>query len=452
MSGPLKHALTNRSAGEVIARRGGRDVPLEEFLGHASALAAMLPRKPHVLNLCRDRYEFLVGFCAAVIAGQCTLMPPNRQPQTLLDVATDFEGTYVIGRERIAGLECIEPDQMGDIKSIPEAPLINDEQLCAVVFTSGSTGKSRPNYKYWRTLREGSLTNINLVLDGQNLNIVATVPSQHMWGFEMSILLPLFAPVTISNQVPFFPQDILDVLHATPRPRALVSSPVHLAALLESTVDPICIDRIYTATAPMSSERAAELEARFDARLIDVFGCSESGILAARHLSDTDLWQLAEAFSLEQTANGTLVTADHLDETVRLNDQIELLGDKCFRWIGRDQDMINIAGKRGSLAGLNEIINAIPGVTDAVVFSPQDDAKRLAALVVAPDLRSAEILSALRNRMEPAFLPRPLYIVSALPREETGKLPRKAILDMFEKLSRRGPAPRDDAEDDKKTH
>jgi len=53
---------------------------------------------------------------------------------------------------------------------------------------------------------------------------------------------------------------------------------------------------------------------------------------------------------------------------------------------------------------------------------------RLAALVVAPALSEAQILAALRAAVDPVFLPRPLRIVSALPRNGTGKLPRDALL------------------------
>ena len=45
--------------------------------------------------------------------------------------------------------------------------------------------------------------------------------------------------------------------------------------------------------------------------------------------------------------------------------------------------------------------------------------------------RSA-ILDALREAIDPAFLPRPLYLVPMLPRQETGKLARKMVLDLFE--------------------
>jgi acyl-coenzyme A synthetase/AMP-(fatty) acid ligase len=47
---------------------------------------------------------------------------------------------------------------------------------------------------------------------------------------------------------------------------------------------------------------------------------------------------------------------------------------------------------------------------------------------VAPGLDRAAILRALRERIDPAFLPRPLLIVEALPRNDTGKLAREGLL------------------------
>jgi len=53
---------------------------------------------------------------------------------------------------------------------------------------------------------------------------------------------------------------------------------------------------------------------------------------------------------------------------------------------------------------------------------------RIAALVVAPQREVADLLHELRALMDPVFLPRPLRKVEALPRNETGKLPREALL------------------------
>jgi 3-hydroxymyristoyl/3-hydroxydecanoyl-(acyl carrier protein) dehydratase len=47
--------------------------------------------------------------------------------------------------------------------------------------------------------------------------------------------------------------------------------------------------------------------------------------------------------------------------------------------------------------------------------------------VVAPALSREALLQALRQRIDPVFLPRPLVFVDALPRNTTGKLPREAL-------------------------
>ena len=69
---------------------------------------------------------------------------------------------------------------------------------------------------------------------------------------------------------------------------------------------------------------------------------------------------------------------------------------------------------------------------DAVVFQPAEDSvatiRRVAALVVAPGLTAAQIHERLAASIDPAFMPRPLVLVDALPRNELGKLPREELL------------------------
>jgi len=54
-------------------------------------------------------------------------------------------------------------------------------------------------------------------------------------------------------------------------------------------------------------------------------------------------------------------------------------------------------------------------------------AARLTAYVVAPGCSAEEILGDLRARIDPAFLPRRVAVVAALPRDRLGKLPRNAL-------------------------
>ena len=121
----------------------------------------------------------------------------------------------------------------------------------------------------------------------------------------------------------------------------------------------------------------------------------------------------------------------HLDDELKLPDRVEIVSEQEFILIGRPGDMIKIAGKRASLEALTAELLRIPGVRDGVCFLPEADGadgQRVAALAVAPGLKRAAILRALRERVDPAFLPRPLLMVDALPRTATGKLAREGLL------------------------
>ena len=125
----------------------------------------------------------------------------------------------------------------------------------------------------------------------------------------------------------------------------------------------------------------------------------------------------------------------HVEGEVPLSDMLELIDEQHFLLHGRHADLVNIAGKRTSLAYLNHQITAIPGVTDAAFFLPDEESPtgitRLTAFVVAPGLESRQLLSELRQRIDPIFLPRPLVFVDTLPRNSTGKLPRGQLQQLY---------------------
>jgi len=84
--------------------------------------------------------------------------------------------------------------------------------------------------------------------------------------------------------------------------------------------------------------------------------------------------------------------------------------------------MVKVAGKRTTLAALGDHLRAIDGVEDGAFFPSAAQPGRLCALVVAPALDEAEVRRRLAERIDPAFLPRPLIRVERLPRDERGKL------------------------------
>ena len=100
--------------------------------------------------------------------------------------------------------------------------------------------------------------------------IVATVPPQHMYGFESSVLIALHGGAAFDAGRPFYPADVVATLAATPAPRALVTTPFHLKALLESGVAMPRVELVVCATAPLAPQLAARSEAAFAAPLIEI--------------------------------------------------------------------------------------------------------------------------------------------------------------------------------------
>ncbi len=98
------------------------------------------------------------------------------------------------------------------------------------------------------------------------------------------------------------------------------------------------------------------------------------------------------------------------------------------------------------MAFLTHQLTSIPGVLDGAYFMPDEEATtgvtRLAALVVAPELTAAELSQALRSRVDPVFLPRPLVFVDAVPRNDTGKMPREALRQLIETRGKTTTEPR----------
>ncbi len=402
-------------------------------------LAKAFPASSHVLNACTDRYHFTVGFAAALVANKISLLPSTHTPEVIRELTRFAPDVF-----------CLTDDVRCDIE-LPRVPYVEGaatdaqywpppeidiERLAAYVFTSGSTGTPVPYRKTWgrlvRCVRDGA-EKLGL-LDGRSYCMVGTVPSQHMYGFESTVLLALQGAGALCAERPFYPADVCSALACVPRPRVLVSTPVHLRTLVSAEVDLPAVDFILSATAPLSQNLAREVEQRFDTQLHEIYGSTETGQIATRRTADTVEWRLWRDVRLTTADDQTWAAGGHVEQRTPMCDVIEITSEDRFLLHGRMADLVNIAGKRSSLAYLNHQLNAIPGVLDGAFFlrdeavdSSSSGVTRVAAVVVAPDLDAQSLTEQLRKRIDPIFLPRPLLFVERLPRNGTGKLPHDAL-------------------------
>lgn len=425
---PLIGAETPESP---VAWRRGAAIDRDTFMSDVRRLAKRLPDGGEAVNYCTDRYHFVVALAAAALRGHTTHLPHDRTSHSLHSIAAERGTLYCLldSENRPQGVPCIRVDGIrADLPSETGVASLPRDQMVATVYTGGTTGEPRPNAKSWEALTDGAWR-IAAALrfdEHPDASVIATVPPQHMFGLELSVMVPLCRAMPFHAEKPFYPADIERAVAEAPGPTVLITTPVHLKAL--ATAKPVLsgLVKVVSATAPLSVALAERVESLYGAPVLEIYGCTEAGSIASRRTVAGAPWRALQGIAVVNGDAGCRAMVPYLPEAVLLHDVVEPLSETDFWLGGRSSEMVNLAGKRASLAGLNAILNDIDGVADGVFIVPPENAgesvTRLAAVVVAPGLNEAAIRQALRDAIDPVFMPRPLILLEELPRSEAGKL------------------------------
>ena len=442
--------IAHRRPDAVVAWRGSTPVSVRQFLGEVAHVAVQLPPGRHVLNLCGDRYLFTVALAACIVSGRISLLPSTHTPEMVRQMQRIAPDVFCIvdqgARRRTAHLP------LSRIDAAPGAglaiPAIDCEQVVAQVFTSGSTGVPVPHAKRWGSLVRNVRAEAERLGIGADHAILGTVPPQHMYGLESTVLMPLQSGAALHAGHPFYPADICAALASLPRPRVLVTTPYHLRALLaDQATLPAARPAALGHRAAVARPGAMRPKRRFGAPLHEIYGCTETGQLASRRTAAGLEWHTLADVRLRREGPALWAEGGHIDSAD--------LPRRCHRTHRRRLGVDHLPAawpprrpgqhrRQAHLAGLPQpSAERDPGVRTASSCCRDEDSaghasRRLAALVVAPGLTPAALTQALRERIDPVFLPRPLLFVDALPRNATGKLPSQIAQDLLATLQAAG--------------
>lgn len=430
---PLFH---HHHAHQAVYEDAQRSLTRSEFMGAAQSLAQRLPPHTHCLNLCDDRLFFMLGFCAALLRGQCTLLPSSRTESSLADIVRRHPDISAIsdGAPFFDGLRYLHLDE----KSLEPHSDERDDgipftRLAAELYTSGSTGVPQAHRKTWEMLAQGAQ---QLAAEFELCGtLLGSVPSQHMFGLESTIMLPMQAGLTLAGGCPLLPQDIQSAMQRLTGPIWWATTPMHLRACVQSGLAFPRLAGMVCATQTLAPDLARAAEACFKAPLHEIYGCTEIGAIGLRRPVQQAAWHLLSDLAMEQRGDQTWISGLRSTQAFCLPDHIEMLPDGRFLLHGRHSSLIKVGGKRMHLDALNRLLLSVPGVQDGVFHQPVEGG-RLTAFVVASESDPVSLLAALRKQIDPVFLPRPIHWVASLPRNAVGKLPLHALQQLMNQFSR----------------
>jgi len=271
-----------------------------------------------------------------------------------------------------------------------------------------------------------------------------------MFGLEATVMLPWHAGIPVHVDTPLLPADVQCALRQCGRPSWWITTPVHLRAPLQAPTAFAGIAGVLTSTTSLPPALAAAAETAWQVPVLEIYGSTETGALGIRRTACASTWTPLAGVRLWHEGTGeersTWAAGTHVGARVQLDDAIDLQADGRFLWLGRSNDLVKVGGRRASLSALTRALLDVPGVEDGVYVAPvetdsatssdeSNPARRLTAVYVAATLPPQDVLSALRARIDPAFLPRPLYRVAALPRNALGKLPQAALATLLAKCA-----------------
>lgn len=418
-------------------------------LGEASA----------VCNLCTSRSSFLITWLAALRSRRLQILPPSGGSSDLAAILTTIARPLIVVDDPAAalvhggqGIPCVScrpewPPAPASGAELAWQPAWDDTAV--LLYTSGSTGMPEPQPKSLRQLATGALAlGARLAQDVEGglaaiRSIVCSVPPQHMFGVECSVMLSLVHGLPALDRRPLLPADVRDAF-TDAQSGAWIATPLHLRSLVQAGEAVANCRVVIASTMPLAETLAQQTEALVGAPVLEIYGSTETGVLAMRRTARESRWLPVQGVQLEAAEGATEVRGSHFASPQTLLDRIGMDRDGRFTLLGRHADLIKIAGRRASLSGLNLLLQDLPGLDDGVFYLPAsgNPTERLCLLYAGPTLDRAAIDEWLRARLDPVFLPRTLIHVDRLPRSDNGKLPRQALDRVYEEwqASARRPA------------
>ena len=374
-----------------------------------------------------------------------------------------------------APLHDLDAGGAGSFAALPagEAPVAErgEDDLAAILYTSGTTGRSKGAMLTGRNL----LSNAEVLADLWRFTahdvLIHALPIFHTHGLFVASNVTLVAGGSMV-WLPRFDADA--ILGAMPRATAMMGVPTFYTRLVE---DPRLAEaaramRLFVSgSAPLLAETHRAWEARTGHRILERYGMTETNMIASNPhdgerragtvgfpLPGVELriagedgpvaeggigtievrgpnvfagyWRMPDKTAEEMRPDGFFVTGD-----LGARD-----ADGYLRIVGRGKDLVISGGYNVYPREVEEALDAQPGVLEsAVIGVPDPDLGEAVLAVLVPEPYAAPDLAAIEEALAGSLArykrPRRMVVVDALPRNAMGKVQKAALRETYREAS-----------------
>ncbi|TDQ57680.1 acyl-CoA synthetase (AMP-forming)/AMP-acid ligase II [Mesocricetibacter intestinalis] len=415
---------------------GAPDWRWQDFMNRAQQIAIQLRiDNINAVALCaQDGVFFACALLACFQAKVRVLLPPNllSENQAWVDENADFIFTDEVLQDYGLGQK---------LANFPTRLSLHEDSEIWLK-TSGSSGRAKCIVKtagqMWGEAEAlGRMLEARFQL-GTEVRVLGSVSPRHLYGLSFRIMLPCSRGWQIGRKQ----LDALELLAAGKGDNCLwICSPTLLQHLhFEQQADCSAPLALFSAGGLLRPELTSRFQQQFGCPVIDIYGSSETGVIAYR--CGEEIWQALEDCRIGVDQRDALWVQSPWSDGLQQTEDIVQISASGFELLGRADRIIKLHDQRISLLRIEQNLLAHPWVTDCYLGLHPQRARLVAWVALRADILSvarkniiAELKGHLRQYEESFAVPRFWRFCAQLPRNSQSKLSSEE----FERLCREIP-------------
>jgi malonyl-CoA/methylmalonyl-CoA synthetase len=334
------------------------------------------------------------------------------------------------------------------------------DDIAAILYTSGTTGRSKGAMLSHENLASNALTLVDLWGIGPDDVLFHALPIFHVNGLFVALHTMFLGGGKTIFLPKFDPAETIDLMS---RATLLMGVPTFYTRLLahaDFTRDATTKMRLFiSGSAPLLAETHREFEARTGQKILERYGMTEAGMITSNPLEGDRIagtvgfalpgveircegnpgvleikgpnvfkgyWRMPEKTAEEFRPSGWFITGDIC----------EIAADGRVSIVGRAKDLIIAGGYNIYPKEIESVIDAVAGVTEcAVIGVPHPDlGEAVVAVMTAVGFDDAAVKAAIETGLARFKHPRRLITVDELPRNAMGKVQKNVLRDTYAEL------------------